>query len=216
MRRITKVKYDGERVQVAYEVIHGNGTVDRYTLDCEQEPEPSFTDALQKLVAHVVDLCEFAREYAFGLKTRGVTYTYGGKGGDVMGAVVTCLKTLQAVPSPLVVNTPHQTEAPLSEDGDPSICMTLEYAESLRIVQSEAARYVDGARAQMDLFMAETPAAAQGPEPAPATEGTEAQEPAPAPADPTGLKDVAEAEAEQAERQESSRRRLRRRAGAGT
>jgi hypothetical protein len=175
-RRITKVKYDGERVAIAYDEVKLGGAADHYTLDCDDAPAPGFTRALQKLAKHILELCELAEEYGQGLTVRGVSFSYSGEHG-VMGAVVTALKTLQMVSSPLVLNTPHQTEAPVSDSGDPSVCMTSAFAKDLQAVQVQAERYIDGKRAQVSLF----------------------EDVPPASADPSGLKDLAEADASASE-----------------
>jgi hypothetical protein len=174
-RRVTKVKYDGERVAIAYDAIKPDGAADHYTLDCDDAPAPGFTKALQKLAKHILELCELPEEYGQGLTVRGVSFSYSGDHA-VMGAVVTALKALQMVASPLVLNTPHQTEAPVSDSGDPSVCMTTAFAKDLQAVQVQAERYIDGKRAQVSLFE---------------------QEPPPA-ADPSGLKDLTEAAAAEA------------------
>jgi hypothetical protein len=99
-----------------------------------------------------VKICELPESDAAKLKIRGVTLTHA---HDVLGAVITALKPLKTANSPLVINTPHLPECAYSGDGDdPNPTMHDGMPERLHALVVQAQRYLDGDRAQGDLFAA--------------------------------------------------------------
>lgn len=149
MRRVTKVKYDGRRVRVEYEIPREDEP-DEFVLVCNARPAREFLEALAALRDHVAEICELEVEYMATAEVRGVSYSYAGP-DQAMGATITALKTLETARSPLVLNTPHLASAPMSET-DEAPLLSPGAIEALEDLATEALRYVDGHREQADLF----------------------------------------------------------------
>lgn len=152
-RTITKVKYAKGRVQIDFQKTSAEtGTADEYTIKCCDEPAASFGKALNALAIHVAEICEMPDPAAWAddLTVRGASFSWT---NDVMGAVITALKSLEHARSPMTVNTPHKPEVPYSQ-GDPDaedFCLTGGCAKALHTLLKEAGKYLDGRRAQMAL-----------------------------------------------------------------
>lgn len=148
-RTITKIKLDGARVHIEYEIERKDGK-DELMLKCVDPPEDAFTIAMNGLAIHVADMMEVdnPRVYAKSLTARGVSLS---NTDGVLGAVITALKTLKTSNSPLVINTPHKPETPYSEGGDHSMCLSPECRRAIENLITAADRYIDGHRKQMSL-----------------------------------------------------------------
>lgn len=149
-RDIRKVSWDGERVLVKWEVMQPKG-VDEFQLSCVDAPATDLLDALAALRPRVAEICQLPEEYCASMEIRGVSFSYGGE-GRVMGATITALKPLATANAPLVVNTPHLASESYSEDGPTDKLLSTAAIVALEAVMVEALRYIDGHRAQRDLF----------------------------------------------------------------
>ncbi len=146
-KSFTKIKYDGSKMRIEYEVERGDSDPDEFALLSTDKPEPEFDSTLQALTQDVLAICELPAGDADKIKVRGVSLTYT---NGIMGACITALKTLETANAPLVLNTPHLPSEPYSE-GD---ALTLDPATVGRLsaLVDRANRYVDGHRAQQSLF----------------------------------------------------------------
>jgi hypothetical protein len=149
-RDVKKVSWDGERVVVRWEVPRKGGT-DEFSISCLDAPAPELLVALAGLRTDVAEICELPATYCANLEIRGVSFSYGGE-ARVMGATITALRHVTTANAPLVLNTPHLAEEPYAEGGDTDKLLSSVAVEALNLVASEALRYVDGHRAQGDLF----------------------------------------------------------------
>jgi hypothetical protein len=151
MRRIVKVSYDQKKVLVRYEQDRA-GDVDEFEIVCKDKPAPEFVTALAALRTHVAEICELTDNYCQDLEVRGASFSYGGE-GKVMGATITALKTVSTARSPLCLNTPHLPSEPYSDrEDDETPCLSDDAAEALDHLCLAALAYVDGKRAQVELF----------------------------------------------------------------
>jgi hypothetical protein len=149
--RATKVKFDGSKVRIEYEKKRLDGHYDEYTLSSLDSPSLEFQNALKALAMDAVTICELDGKDVDKLTVRGVTLTYT---NDIMGACITALKKLETSNAPLVLNTPH---LPSEAYGDGDVTSpVLEPSTVSRLVEvAEAAlRFIDGERAQGNLFVA--------------------------------------------------------------
>ncbi|MCX6497185.1 MAG: hypothetical protein NTU93_00110 [Arthrobacter sp.] len=148
MKRIVKVKTGkGEKVTVAYQIPSG-GDWDDYSMSCYAQASPGFYAALEDLVEHVLRLLELPASYGDRLTVTGVSLSWT---DNIMGAVVTAQKYLTAADAPLVLNTPHLPSAPYGENAGGKI-MPGDMVLALETIQREAVLYVEGKRAQLELF----------------------------------------------------------------
>jgi hypothetical protein len=146
--RFTKIKFDGTRMRLEYEVIRrGGGDPDEYSLQCADLPLVDFRNALRALVDDVCVICEFPTSEASKVKVLGCSITY--KDG-ILGAVLTATKDLMTSPAPLILNTPHLPEKPYGESG--GSMLPANTVRRVRALCVEAQRYLDGDREQGSLF----------------------------------------------------------------
>lgn len=146
-KRFTKIKFDGSKVTLGYEVPRKDGDPDEFSVFCADLPAPEFDAALRDLAVDVAAICEMPAEDAIKIKVRGVTLTWA---HDIMGACITAMKSLKTAQSPLVLNTPHLPSESYSE----SECPTLSTAtcDRLAALVVQAERYLNGERAQGSLL----------------------------------------------------------------
>lgn len=150
MHSIEKVKYAPKSREVTIEYCHSSGQHD-IVLKSRQQPHPDFEDALNglaKFVGEATGLNELVN-----MQVRGVTIKAFGEEGD--GCCITALYTLEWSTAPLVINTPFTAiEAyprckGYDEDGN-EIYHYLQ--DAVAYVVSEAQHFIQGKRAQADLF----------------------------------------------------------------
>lgn len=147
-RRVTKVKYDGQKVRIEYQVKRADGgDPDEFTLNSCDRPDRSLVDAMNALTTDVLTICELHDDPLL-YTIRGVTLTYT---NDILGACITSLKALKTTQSPLVINTPHLPEESYSDDASAPV-MHAGMADRLDALRNAAERYIDGERAQGQLF----------------------------------------------------------------
>jgi hypothetical protein len=145
--RFTKIKYDGAKVRIEYEVEREGKEPDEYSLFSADAPSTSFQAALGALREDVIAICELPADQMDKLHIRGVSISHT---NGIMGACITALKTVQTANAPLVLNSPHLPSAPYSDNPEP--VLPPETCERLRALMAEAQKYIDGERAQGNLF----------------------------------------------------------------
>lgn len=151
-RKILKVKNpggSGGKVVIVYEVARPGYEPDEFAVSCGALALPSFYTALDGLKKHVVEICEFAHDYSKGMTIGGVSFSWT---NDVMGVVISATRSLKATNSPFSFNTPHSTAEPYSEGGDETVLLSSTCCVALDLVMGEAIKYLDGKRAQGELF----------------------------------------------------------------
>jgi len=147
---IRKVKWDGQEIEIKYEVTTAGGILEEYDFKCSDKPAPSFVKALEGLRPHIARICEMAPGWETDLDVRGVSITWGGEGGEIMGMVATALKPLAIAKCYLVINTPHAIEKAYNAS---AACLLLPSGcpAALRKLMEEAAKYINGEREQSEL-----------------------------------------------------------------
>ncbi len=152
MIRIKKVKITKHnRINIQYEKQNKNTeTWDEYSLTCSDEPRPEFRLALARLATHVVEMCELPYEYKSRIIVNGVTFSYGGE-SETMGATIISQMELENSNTNLNLNTPHKGS---EFYGDPKQLLTDECIDDLEELIKEVELYIEGERAQMNLFQA--------------------------------------------------------------
>lgn len=146
--RFTKIKYDGSTVLLTWTTKKVTGEEVRHELTSPQDPHPDFLSALDEFRPTVLELLELDEDYGSGLRVQSLSINEE-KDGRI-GCVVTSLKTLDAAHSPLVLNTPHLRER-VDETTDRGF-LSDEMMTAIARVEREAEAYVNGKRAQGDLF----------------------------------------------------------------
>lgn len=155
MRRVRKVKIDKNgKITIDWEVkVEQMGGWDEYHMKCSDRANPELYDAMENLVQDVLMLCEFPTNWKDSITVHGVSFSYSDE--DVKGAVITAQRMLEHSSAPLNLNTPHKPYEPYNpdqEDIDPDTLLPEETCERLNILDNEANKYIDGDRAQGNLF----------------------------------------------------------------
>lgn len=150
-RRIVKFKHKPKDsyIFIKYEY-DNNAYVDTVTIESHDEPHADLPRALQAFADHVATLVEFPMEYREGIEVIGVTWTWS---NDIRGCVITARKDLEGSNAPLIINTPNFTEEPYNEDDETGMnLLASQQIEALDRLEKEVFAFVDGKRAQGDLF----------------------------------------------------------------
>lgn len=149
---ITKIKYDGEKVEISWKDVGVGGTETTHTQTSRQTPSPRFVAALHAFVPIVVDLLRLPEGYEIGLRVQSLSINYE-EGDGREGLVVTSLKDLKdTFNAPLVLNTPHLRQVVDDEEDGRSGFLTSELSSALAVARGAAERFLDGERAQVDAF----------------------------------------------------------------
>ncbi len=146
--RFTKIKFDGAKVRLEYERLRKSGDPDEFVLYSADAPTPEFQAVIQALAVDVVSICELIPSDTERMQVRGVTLSHT---NDVMGVVITALKSVSMANSPLVLNTPHLPETSYSDD-DSAPTWPTGMGERIAALEVQASLYLNGTRAQGDLF----------------------------------------------------------------
>lgn len=145
--RFTKIKFDGQRMRLEYQVTRPRGgEPDEFVYVCSDKPLPSFSVALQALDVDVCHICEFPSSERVKMSVRGVSL---GWTDDNMGACVTALRALMTSDAPLILNTPYLPTKP--RVSDPSgFRLPVATVRRLQALIAEANRYLDGERSRAE------------------------------------------------------------------
>lgn len=156
--RFKKIKITSdEKIHLEYEEENRQGSFDEYSFTSSEKPRPEFYKAMQDLAEFVCEICEFPSEDVEKIAVRGVSFSYAGE-DDTMGAVITAQKELIYSNCPLNINTPHKPSDFYSEqEGDPDQLLSSDCVYALEELIEEAEKYIDGERAQIDMFSEEEP-----------------------------------------------------------
>lgn len=158
-RRLLKFKYGSssedefKKCLVKYEFKRDDGYSDVFTFECDDEPHPDLKEALEGMVEHLLENCEIASEEGHKITVKSVTCTYKDMDdvGLVRGLVISGVRELRRSNSPMVLNSPHKTDQPYTEDGDDDICLSSRCIDALYGLEREVFAYLDGKRAQGEL-----------------------------------------------------------------
>lgn len=147
--RVTRVRHDGKRTTVIYEVERPDGgDWDEFSMSSCERPSGGFLQALVSLRPHVriwIDLPPSVWDRFEAVTIRGANFTYE---HSIMGATVTALVHVQTSAAPLVINTPHRTVEHYGKEGIDDHLIPPKTVTALELLQREAMRYVAGRRAQ--------------------------------------------------------------------
>jgi len=150
--RFQKIKYSKGKVKIEYELRNKEKKDwDQFSLACSNEPRPEFQIALQALSKDVIEMCELPEDYIKRIMVTGVSFSYGSE-AEIMGATIIAQMTLNRSNVNLNLNTPHKPSEPYSEGGDAAQCLSQDCIDRLVSLELEAEDYINGNRAQGELF----------------------------------------------------------------
>lgn len=129
---ITKVKVKSTGVEIRY-----NKMAETWVMKSEDFPHPDLADALKGLRRHVAAILLLPQEYADTLSVIGVTISRNDEGEKL---TISATKELQGGEI-ATFNTPHSHALP-----------SFECWQDVEKVLDEAQKYLDGKRAQQNVF----------------------------------------------------------------
>lgn len=153
--RFTKIKLKEQKIFIVWEKYEESTKAwDEYSLRCADPALPSLYEAMKKLDHHIAVICELPTTCEETIEATGVSFTYG---EDGRGCVITGKKLLKSNPAPMNLNTPYKVEDP--QEGMEDYALSRECIDALRELEDEAFAYINGKRAQGNMFQEEYPEA---------------------------------------------------------
>lgn len=152
--RIRKVKITKEKkITMVYEQKSKKGWWDEYSFTCSEDARPEFYEAMEALAEHVIEMCELPESYLDRIKVRGVSYSYGGE-DETMGATISASMKLDNSYQELNLTTPHKASEMYNPSSleDEMQLLTGDCVDALDVLQEECELYIQGDRAQGNLF----------------------------------------------------------------
>jgi hypothetical protein len=151
--RITKAKIREGQLHVELEGME-NDTERKIQLKSLDGVHPDLSAAFDALAIHVREILEWPSNlYDGSLTVTGVSWSHSENTG-VEGAVLVCQAQLDGCTSPFCFNTPHLPFSQYCEDGNAPL-MPDGAQDALNVLRTEVQRYIDGKRAQLELFARE-------------------------------------------------------------
>lgn len=154
-KHITKIIYDDWCMSIRW--VQGEDVgMEECSLKCKERPSSAFLYTLRALDQYVAKVCELPNEYSERIVPCGVGINYS-KGWDKPIVTVTAQMKLLASNVPLTINTPNKVAAPPESQAGTvdKVCMQEEYIDTLYVLLEEAEKYLDGERAQGNLYREE-------------------------------------------------------------
>ncbi len=146
--RFTKIKLKEQKVFLIWEKYEETTkSWDEYSLRCADPALPSLYDAMKNLDKHIAAICELPAACEASIEATGVSFTYVEEG---RGCVITGKKILKSNPAPMNLNTPYKVDTPA--EGMEDYALSDECIDALQALEAEAFEYINGHRAQGNLF----------------------------------------------------------------
>jgi len=145
--RFRKIRYADGVVTLELEDQPSADQEEQRVITSKERPRKAFLHALDALGLPALTVCELPLYFVDELTVRAVSISYDEQGNR--GVVVTSLRRLKNLSTPLVLNTPN-----LSERGADQGKATMPAAMRLALdaLEREARLFVEGLREQADLF----------------------------------------------------------------
>lgn len=148
--RIRKVKYRDGEIYVRAEIVENEGATEKEIhVKSREEARAEFYSAFAALAAPALALIEASSDWSERTTPIGLSISHSEDLG--IGAVITCLVKCPQTTAPLVINTPHLSEQ-ASEGNDNAPVLPGIMAGAIYDVIEEATKFMDGRRAQLDMF----------------------------------------------------------------
>lgn len=148
--RFTKIKANGNGVTLQLEEVMDENNSRDVAFKSADTPHKDFSDAMAAIVKLARKILNLPETYARNsFHVGGVSISYSKD--DVKGVVISGWINLETANSPFFFNTPHLPyEAP--SEGSTVPVVPKEGLVALNWLEYEAAQYLNGKRAQLDMF----------------------------------------------------------------
>jgi len=144
---IIKVKIKGDETEIVYNDNPNVKTTQNTFLKSEDTRSQKFTDSMAALTRHLQSVVSLPAKYLDTVIVSGVSFRDHETKG--MGAVISAQKKLSHCSSPFNMSTPLMWEG---SEGQNDAVFDQNTLELLQAIREEAEAFVNGARAQQDLF----------------------------------------------------------------
>lgn len=146
--RIKKIKVINEtKLRIDYDNENHVGDIDRFSLISSEPAAPSLYAAFDNLSPFAHEICELSASDKDLVSAFAISLSYNGE-EETLGAVITARKTLKNSNTKLILNTPHK----IADSPDDKQLLSPDCIAVISKITTEAEKYVNGERAQMDLF----------------------------------------------------------------
>ena len=146
--RILKIKIKGKFITLQWEHYQqSTKNWDGHALTSADPPRPELIEYMKKMGKHIVGICEMQESDINKVEAHSISMSYGEDGS---GIVISGIKELEHNASPLCINTPYKPE--FGPEGMEECGMSAELQEDMDKLFDEAFRYINGDRAQQNLF----------------------------------------------------------------
>lgn len=149
--RFTKIAHGEKETGLEWEEMVGeHDDIIRSSLKSEDTAEEAFANAMDALVPPVLKLLQLPARYAEDMHVTSISVQHGSEirePDSKRGLVVTARKKIEATNAPFMIHTPHLKEG--QADGNDVVA---EIFGLLEAIEDQAKRFIDGARAQIDMF----------------------------------------------------------------
>lgn len=146
--RFQKIKYNGSQVVLRWVTKKLGGDEIEQEVRSFQTPHPEFVSAMRAFILPALELLELPEDYDEGLTVTGLSINEEEDGR--LGLVVTMQKKLAGANAPLVLNTPHLRQL-MDEEYDGNF-LPDEMLLAIEAAERCAKNFIDGKRAQADMF----------------------------------------------------------------
>lgn len=148
--RFTKIKNNSGGVLLHLEEKIGEDSSKDVDFKSAEEPHQDFVNAMQAIVELARHILELPKDYARnGVAVGGVTFSYNKN--EQKGVVISGHIKLEHTNSPFFFNTPYLPYEPPGENKDVPVVPKFDI-KVLNKLEVEAAAYLKGKRAQLDMF----------------------------------------------------------------
>ena len=155
-KRIAKVKVKDGQIIIIHVEKHGEFNEKEITFKSFDRPHEDFDKAMDALATHARTILELPKDWKKDdMRITGVSWSQSDAG--VQGAVLTGQVSLGTSDAPFNFNTPHLPFEQYSETGNSPV-MPTDVIEALEKLQIQAEAFLEGKRAQADLFVKEAAA----------------------------------------------------------
>lgn len=154
--QIDKLKTYAEGIYLEYSSETPAG-VNKFTMDCRQRALPELYSKRNQLTDHVCELMDLPDDWSHTMEIRSISFRYfdDNPKGKVFGVVITAIRKLKSGLT-VILNTPFSTDIPLGNSTNYDACLSEVCVKVLHALQAEAIKYINGERAQMELFKEES------------------------------------------------------------
>lgn len=158
-RQFSKIRNTGKAIQIEWNTKRKTASqaeeYQSHQLECPERPRPAFDLALQSFLASALTILGAPPTWSENTKVIGVSLNK--EEDNRRGIVITLTRKCPHGAAPIPINTPHLRESMDEREKGPNFWLP-GMEEQVAYITAEAEAYLDGDRAQGELFEGAAPA----------------------------------------------------------